>query len=319
MGNYYDNYTNSTLAMGNNTSDQFINLSQLYLNQTFNNAPDYVLTTYTKNGSTSTQIDTRVLSAAGKVDSKPLDESRHIIMRDLSLEVNYGDMMNFRNNDWIIIDKNDNSNASNTCEVEKCNETLKCILPNGKLIDYPCILSAVSKKSMTVEKDGTTMESEKMPFLITVPNNQDILDIPPSYRLLLGRLAYRTTDFDDVSSKGLIIILLTTDQNRPTDDFANQLADNEILQIPIITGSLIISGLDKITTGTSQPYKIVYDNGNDVIGMEFIFTVSSTNAIITVVDELNISIFGETSSQFLLTGTCGTTVLTKIISIANSF
>jgi len=286
------------------------------ISRTFNLSPSYFQVTKTLNG-----IDSPILYDTWILDDKSYKEpsSKKKIIMKVGQDLNRGDIINWNNQKWLCTSIDMQVFPYNEGVLEYCNDTLKCILPSGKLFETPCVIASVSKRSMTVEKDGTLMESQKMPFFITIQNNDDSIKIPPSYRFIFGRLAYKATDLDDISMKGTIIILVTANQNRPTDNFITGLADNQELEIVSPSGLLIIQGSTKITTGTSQAYSVIYDNGNTVSGMIFVFTVSSTNAVITVVDGLNINILGKTSSQFKLTATSGSTILTKIISIASSF
>jgi len=309
--------SNQILFSGATNNTSSINALSDNIERTFNLSPSYFLVTKTLNGIEypNTFYDTWIMD---QESYKEVSSNKKIIMKP-NQDLDRGDLINWNNQEWLCTNVDMQVFPYNEGVLEFCNNTLKCILPNGKLLETGCVISAVSKKSMTIEKEGTFMESQKMPFLVICQNNDFTKTIPLSYRLLFGRFAYRITDFDDISARGTVIMLMTSDQNRPTDNFSTMVADNNSLQIPVVTGSLIIDGSAKITTGTSQNYQVLYDNGNTATGMTFIFTVSSTNAIITVVDGLNVSILGKTSSQFKLTGTCGTTVLTKIISIANSF
>ena len=303
---------------GNNFS-----YSQAFLtniSSTFEYSPSYFQVTKTLNG-----IDSPILYDTWIMDQESYKEAsskKKIIMKPTQ-DLDRGDIINWNSQKWLCTNVDMQVFPYNEGVLEYCNDTLKCILPNGKMLNEPCILTQISKKSMTIEKDGTAMESQKMPFFVTCQNNQNSIKIMPSYRFIFGqKTAYKVTDIDDVSMKGTLIMILTSNQNRPTDDFINQLADNGSLLIPNPVGALIISGSAKIATGASQPYQILYDNGTSPIGISYTFTVSSlTNSALTIVDGLNCTIKGVNSSQVKLTATNNVdgTVLFKILSIASSW
>jgi len=279
----------------------------------------YFQVTKTLNGVTSPQLyDTWIMDQ----DSYKETTSKKKIIMKPEQDLNRGDIINWNNQKWLVTSIDEQVFPYNEGIIEFCNDSLKCILPNGKLINEPCVLIQVSKKSMNITTIGSLLEVPKMAFFCACQNNDNTVGLPFSYRFMLGkRVPFRLIDADDVSAKGLINFQLESNQLRPTDNVnGNGLADNLIIQTATPTGSLIIDGSAKITTGSSQHYSIIYDSGNLVSGMTFVFTASSTNAVITVVDGLNVNILGKVSGQFKLTGTATNgAVLTKIISIGNSW
>lgn len=289
------------------------------MSETFNLNLSYFQVTKTLNG-----IDyPNQLYDVWIMDEKSYKEptsKKKIIMKP-EQDLNRGDIINWNNQKWLVTSIDEQVFPYNEGVLEYCNDSLRCILPDGRLINEPCVLTQVSKRSMSLTTIGSVLEVPKMAFFCACQNNDNTIGIPFSYRFMLGaRVPYRLIDADDISQKGTINFQLESNQKRPTDNVnGNGLADNSTLLAVIPTGALIIEGSAKISTGTSQPYQIIYDNGSPVTGMTFIFTVSSTNAVITVVDGLNINILGKVSSQFKLTGVCGNITLTKVISIANSF
>jgi len=251
------------------------------------------------------------------------DDYRQIIFQNCTQVVMVSDMFSFEGYFWIVINTNNIFKPTTSCTVRRCNNVLKCILPSGLLYEIPCVITEISKRSMAIEKDGTTMESQKMPYLVTVQSNVNTLAIPINYRFIFGqKMSYRVTDINDIALTSMVTFLVTANQNRSTDDFVNQIADNDVVQIASPSGALIIQGSSKISIGESQNYSVVYDNGNSITGIAFTFTIDNSYTIqFMAIDSLNCSITGRSASQIMLTATSnidGTSV-SKVITICNSF
>lgn len=312
---YYDNYVNNTLSKGNNTSDQFVNYTQQFYDMTFKKAPNYIKDA-TWNGN---PIDIRVLSINSEKNNLPVDERKKILIRDLSLRVNYGDYMTFWNDTWIIVDKKVSSPASNTCTVERCNFNLKTILPNGKLINFPCSVRKMSKSALNVNVEDE-IQTPKMEFFVEVVNNDDTMSVPLSWRLLFGKTAYKITDKQDLVPVGILEFKITSDGERiGKDDFNTGIADNSVQENPIPTGNLIIQGNKSININKTGTYSIVYDNGGNTTG-SFTWSLSDNiHATIQSCTGSNCVIKGVKAGQVKLTASDGTNNIPLIINITNYY
>jgi hypothetical protein len=325
---YLDDQQARMLGGTTDSTDYYKQFMQYMVNDRFNLASDvYTIQMQDRVSLIYNNISVRVTTAV-MTEDVPLnyteDDYRQIVFQNCTQAVMVSDMFSFEDNFWIVINTNNIFKPTRSCTVRRCNNVLKCILPSGLLIEQPCVITEISKRSMAIEKDGTTMESQKMPYLVTAQSNVNTLAIPINYRFLFGqKMSYRVTDINDVSLTFMITFLVTANQNRETDDFLiTGLADNDVLQIPVPSGAFVINGNSEIPTGGTQNYSVAYDNGNPITGINFTFTIDNSSTIqFMAKDGLNCSITGRAVSQIKLTATSNTdgTSVSKIITICNSF
>lgn len=315
---FYNSYKSKTTINGtvNTIKDKNTSVFLNHITYGFYDSPSYYQVTKTINGVlSSTLYDTWIMDT----DSYKEPTSKKKIIMKPGQDLNRGDIINWNNQQWLVTNMDMQVFPYDEGVLEYCNSFVKCILPSGKLVQTPCVIVDQSKRNLSLEKDGTLMESQKMLFLVTVQNNSDTNSIPVSYRFLFGKMAYRVNDINDIALNGIITFLVTANQNRATDNFITGLADNSIVATPTVSGVLILQGSSTIILNAFQSYKVIYDNGTLATGT-FVFTVDKpSNVALTVIDGLNCSLKGNISSQIKLTATSGATILTKIISIANFF
>jgi hypothetical protein len=313
---YYDNYVNNVLANGNNTSDQFSNYTQQWYDLTFKNSPNYISNATLNN----VAVDIRAESIRESKNQKPSDEFKKVLFRDLSLEIKYGDMLNFWDKTWMIVDKKVSSPASNTCTVEHCNQPLKTILSNGKLINYPCIVEGVGRNDLNVE-DLNNVQTQKTQLIMVVQNNEDTIQIKPSWRLIFGTNVYKILNYDDATVNGLISFKIISDGERVgLDNWITGIADNSVQPAPTPTGTIQINGSATLKVNTQQTYTVQYDNGTAVSGT-YTWTISDTSKV-TIVSQTGttITIKGLFYGQVKLTATNtsdSSKTYSKIISVQN--
>ena len=301
----YDLYINNTLTKGNDTSDQFVNYTQQWYNLTFKESPNYAKGATLNNNA----VDIRVESLRETKNQKPSGEFKKILFRDLSLEINYGNILNFWSKDWIVVDKKVSSPASNTCTVEYCNQQLKTILPNGKLIEYPCVVEDTGRNDLNVE-DLNNVQTQKTQLIMIVQNNDDTIQIKPSWRLIFGKNVYKVLNFNDVSINGLISFKIISDGERVgLDNWTTGIADNSVQPVPTPTGVIEIAGSATLKVNTQQTYTVQYDNGTAVSGT-YTWTISDTSKV---------TIVSQTGTTIVIKGLFyGQVKLTAINSLDNS-
>ena len=324
---YLDDQKLRMLGGATDSTDYYKQFMQYMANDKFESASDvYIVQLQNRLTRIYEDIKVRVTKAIKTKDVQlnyTEDDYKEVIFKNLDQDIQLGDMFCFQGFYWLVINTDNIFSITASCTIRKCNNFLKCILPSGKLINVPCIIEQVSKRSMTIEKDGTLMESQKMPYLVSCQNNIDTNAVPVSYRMLFGKMSYKITDINDIVLRNIITFLVTANQNRPTDGFGTTgIADNNSLQIPVVNGSLIIEGSAKITTLTSQNYSIIYDNGTVPTGLNYTFSLSNTtNAVLTILSPTSCSVTGKLSSQVKLSAlnTADNTTIFKVLSIGSSF
>lgn len=325
MSNYYDTYVNTTLADGNTTSQQFVNATQFYYDQTFKESPNYVPDA-TLNG---IQTDIRVESMKAKQSSnKPDGEFKHILLRDLSLKTNYGDIFHFWNDDWLVIDRKISSPASNTCDVEHCNNVLKFKNSQGNIVSTSCVCDALGRMYLDIQNDKTIIVPKDI-YLIRVQSNEDTLQIIESMRFILFDDAFKIMAKTKIIINGMIEFKLQSDLFREGLDNVdgNGLADQSVQQNIIPTNLAISGATSPKINSTGNVYTLLNNTVPNTFTWSLVDAISGgitsygsiTSSTTTT---CTISIGATSGKQLKLLATCietPTTVLSLIISVSAGF
>lgn len=283
---YYDNYINNTLSMGNDTSNQFVNYTQQWYNETFKNAPNYAKGATLNNN----DVDIRVESTKAKLSSnKPDGEFKHILFMNLSLKINYGDYLNFWNDNWLVIDKKVSSPASNTCDVERCNQQLKFKNSQGNIVSIPCVCDSLGRMYLDVQTNKELILPKDI-YLVKAQNNSDSLQIIESMRFIILGEPYKIMARTKIITDGIIEFKLQSDVVYEGDDLVNGLAYQTISQT-ITPTNLSIQGSTSLKINTQSIYNVINNTTGESFNFSIVDAISGnpTNSI-TIVSSTDTSI-----------------------------
>ena len=248
------------------------------------------------------------------------------IFCSMDSKIHLGSYLVFKNTKYIVINIPKDNDAYKSSEIELCDDNLKCILPNGKLINYPCVIAEAGRNNLRVETDKFIM-MQSSEFYMIAQNNDDTIKIPLSYRFLFGKFPYIILDIDDVTSPGNIRFKVKVDAVRQSDNMNNNgLADQSVIIIPTTPTNLSISGSTSVKISTSSNYTIL-NNVSNTFSWSIVDAISgltTSSATITSSTTTTCTIKGGTvaGKQVKLLATCieiPTTVLTIILTVSGGF
>jgi hypothetical protein len=145
-----------------------------------------------------------------------------------------GDIVTWKNKDWIIVSK-DNKVIDNCHKVliQKSTSTLK-FYPNQSsvLSEVPCIVGNNVNLGSS-ENNYMTLPDKKINVI--TPNTTSTIQIKEGRRFILGTNVYKVDSINDISPIGLLNIRMSWTEKNSNDNFTTKIADNSTL--PPITGT----------------------------------------------------------------------------------
>lgn len=218
--NYDDAYKAMLLNRGGNVNNSDIKNSKDSINRKFKNDPSYKLAKLKKRDITIDEIDldTRIVNIDTDTKKKKL-----YLRPDTNVEV--GDYIKYPNKTYLVLAIEENL-ISPYASSEECNYIIKWIF-NNKLYQKPCIVTNQTKYTLGVTTpNGAIITEGDSRYEITMPYNDETKNIKTGQRFIFNGNAWKVTQTDYVSAKGLLSILLgQTAINYEVDDLDNEIAN----------------------------------------------------------------------------------------------
>ena len=274
---YFNNALFRNSIDGSTFTDQYKTFMQQKVNDVFSFASDVYTVIY--NGS---PLTARVMSKGGTGTKEIMDNFRKIVPQNISQTFNLGDMFNFSNYDWMVINTRYIDRVTSSCIVQRCNNILKWIDKNGNIQSFPCIAETLTDKREEI-KDYKMIEVEFGKFHISLPYNQITQTIYPGQRFILNNAAWRVAFVDNltnvINGVGYLILIFDSDTITEKDNLLLGIADyyNHNYAINIVNGSDIT-----IQQNSSVQLNVVVTDNNTLVPSPTLLYSSDNTSVCTV-------------------------------------
>lgn len=315
MGNGLDQIAglmNSNSTSTSYTQSLWNNLQSKINDGSFENASNY-LVIQKENSSTGIYEDIGVrITVPYQLSQRYTikDDCRELIFKSNDVENNLGDMYQFNGFYWITVDTGRVETPTNSCQLERCNATLKFYDTNGDYNEIPCI--AQSKQVYDVQRDKYIwIPDGKMRVLVKYCDVSKKINL--DRRFILNGLPWRVGSKDTVTyvrnNQGYMEMFFASDAESPNDDMTNEIADSliqkAVYSLSVLNGSSIqvdisnslqldvqvIKTIDGVSTVISPTPSIVYSSSDITI-----VTVDS-NGLVTFLQIGTVTITAKLSSD----------------------
>lgn len=261
---------------GSNRKERFINTTQDYINNLFNDS----LSTYEIYLNNSEETDLAVIISKDTADITL--ESKTIILQ-LDKQIKIGDLVNWNSEYWICVKITSNSVYTSGI-IYKCNNELNWIDNFGVIQNTPCFLSDKSLYSIGIKDDlGIVVPDGK--FIVIIPNNTDTIKINRNDRFIFNhKYIYKTTKVDEISTDGIIILNMQ-------EEFVNNVNDNLELNIADYNNDnnyeifVDNSNLLSLTIGMTHQIDAIVKNNGITLTTQPTLTYSTSNFDIVEVNQ----------------------------------
>jgi hypothetical protein len=259
---------------------------QALVDEQFDNASD-LLTIQSRNRTTFAFTDitvrvTKALQTSNTGLKYTEDDYKSILFQNANQDVRLGDVFVFSGYSWIVMNTDNINSPTASCEVRRCNYTLK-LYESGILYQIPAInLTNITLTSTGIEENKFIVVNDDE-MLLAVSNNNVTQNIVENDVFKIGRRNYKCISIQDVIMPGLLILKMkVTTESAPS--------------IPDEQATYVINGVDNIPVGMTEVYTAIkYVGGEIDETAEFVFSVVDTGVPIsaytlTTIDTQNISI-----------------------------
>lgn len=140
---------------------------------------------------------------------------------------NNGDYVLWNSVYWIILNDFANKDIQDRVEIQRCKLSLKWKDENDNIFEYPACYKILSESTHgeQVKKIVNTSDGK---IRLYVQKNDDTSTIYNGQRFVLGNNTYSVGLVENVEFENVLTVYLKYDENnKDTDDFVNDLADNE--------------------------------------------------------------------------------------------
>lgn len=161
---------------------------------------------------------------------KDVNDYRTLYFQDCTHDTGRGTYYKWGDNYWLAYDSTTELETISNVKIRRCNNILKWIDDNGKLVEYPCILEydLTSTKSQ-VTKNVTVTNSH---VVVIVQGNKNTHKLIKNQRFLLNKVPYRFEAINNYMQSDYVtenVPLLFMDlyicQGEPDDDLINNIAN----------------------------------------------------------------------------------------------
>lgn len=254
---YIDKYKNLSNAYGLDQRSTWIKITQLKIQDTFKNSPNYYqVTRYAPSSpSTATTLDVWVID---KSDTKDYKE----IQAYPSQTINYGDIVSWQNDNWLVLQVDNMGDVYERGYMQKCLSSLKWLDSGGNVKEAYFTVSSQTQRGLGLQ-DGNVIILPNERRYIAVQNNADTLTVVKGQRFIFdnGR-AWRCSSINTLLTGLVEFELEETQFDSATDNLSLRIAN---YYKPANTGSstsssttgsftVNITGSDYCKVTTSQTY-----------------------------------------------------------------
>ena len=180
-----------------------------------------------------------------KQQSTIADDFRKVIFRDNSVINLVGDIFDFNDSYWICTDGGRIETPTDSCIIQRCNNTLKYYNKSGiswVLNEIPCIVTTPFKTNMG-EDESRYMTTSVVDYQIIIPDNTDTEVIDVGIRFILNGRAFECKGFDDISCVGLrtikVSLVETTNDDLLASNIANYYSHQNVYSIQLVSKSIV--------------------------------------------------------------------------------
>ena len=172
-------------------------------------------------------IHEKVIIKQSKNEDNPFKEERIINFYPKS-NIKRGSIINFNEEDYLVVsDIDKDKKVYYKGSMQKTTRNLKFMskIEQSKICEYPAIIDDQNKYTLGVlEKKNYTIGDGR--YSIIFPANEETLAIDRDDRFYFNRSAWKVTDVNTTTQKGLINLMLGEDTiNTNCDDVENEIAD----------------------------------------------------------------------------------------------
>lgn len=255
-------------------------------------------------------VDRSVIMVEKSSLNKKPDEKR--ILTKPGEVINQGDILEYKDNKWLCIDIDLDTDVYYRADIKYCNNTLKWQDEDDIVHQTPCILSNKSSYSSDELQETNYIVLSDKKISLTVKNDEYTSNIKTNKRVIFNNNSnsvFEIKDIDTLIQKGLIHFVLEKALYRSNvDNLEENLADYVKPVEP--TPDISIIGDDSFKQYSLSTY---------TISIPVTWSVSNDNAQLDDESETSITLFGATKGSVILTADDGTTQYTKEIEVINSW
>jgi hypothetical protein len=255
---------------------------------------------------------------------KDANDYRSLYFENIDHMVSRGRYYKFEDNYWITYESSDYIKTMSDIKVRRCNNWLKWINDDGELKEYPCVLEYnLMSPSPQVSKAITTSNGH---VVIIVQGNADTLAIPRNTRFLFNGTPYKYVTINNYMQQDYV------DEHTPIlflEAYWDVLQPNDNLEENIANDTRDSYNLTIDQTNLSQPQNTegiltatIIKNG-EIVERQVEWESSDEN-VITIDENGNYKIVGETNKTALITATmvgnkeCTDTIVVNVVDIQES-
>ena len=289
LSNWYDGYVSRVNETGSTPTEYYKKYIQELSNERFKIASNIVGVQFQNRDTLQYEdIDVRLtIPYKLRQQSNIRDDYREVLFQDNSFVIYLGELFQFNGFYWICIDTGRLETPTSSCQIQRCNNTLKFYDENGVYCETPCI--AQSGNVYDVQQDKMVwIPSNTMKVFVKY---DDIgRKIKSDRRFLMNDTPWRTGDVNAVkyvrNGQGYIEFFVTADVISSNDNRDLGVADyytqssNYILNI--LNGSNLQVHVGTPLLLNTQVTKAVNGNSTVVSPTPLILFTSSDITIATV-------------------------------------
>ena len=280
----YDLYKKRMLGYGGNIVSERIKDSEFFISQNFKDDPSYRDSTLIRTDLTTKDMGIRVVN----IDSKPNEKKIYVLPNEV---VSVGDYISYTHKDkkyTYLIDSFEDNLISPCAKGVKCRNILKWIDDNGKVQEYPCVVSYMSYGVKIFQANNDFIQETSTNIDVEIPRNVITENIPLSLRVMFGNSQHGIYKVGDIATYEQGILKLTCKKDKyldGLDDIENNLPWNgETEEVPINpSAEYIIQGEDTIKVNKNYTYTVEPEEGNITFELDE-YTISENIAEIVSSD-----------------------------------
>lgn len=199
------------------------------------------------------------------------DEYKKIIFKNVNHPKGLGYMYKFDNKVWLTVNTATKTNMSAHSIVRMCNNKLKWVDENNKLICFDCVFSNQTDFKIDYGLRGLPQVSGEITILIQRNRHTD--KIGYNNRFILDKQAYKITQINNHISDTYMILVMTQTQIQPSDDLDNNIAT--AINIPTNKDDIkVLPNVINLLEGQSQTYTVYNYVETEPLANSFTITAS---------------------------------------------
>lgn len=293
----FDLYRKKVNINGNNYKEEVLNRSIETFEEYLNNSPT-TQDVYINNNSNSIKC---------VINESSIDKCIQLTT-SVSNSINIGDVINWNNENYLIIDKKDLSIKSHIrCIIKKCNNILTFFNGN-EWIEIPILAFNGTLYSLGIDDSSNLIIGDDK-LIVSVPYNDKIVKLKAGYRFIFNKdegCIYKLTMLDTITNVnnkiGYINLTLLSDVKHPNDIIDLNRAYNENTEIPIpSTNTFIFKGNPNLYINRTSTYEVVKSDGA-TFSEKFTFVLNNNNAIIESSNDKLVTLKGINKGEVELIG-----------------